>query len=104
MYIIEDKEVGVVGIFGLEIEVVFFLDVVNRGFIIVFDIVEKMYDNFVRFFGIKGCDFLLGNEVIFMIIDLKKEWKVKFEEFYIKVKWSLWERKKIEGKGCDDCY
>lgn len=81
------------GIPGLETEVALLLDAANRGLITVFDIVEKMHDNPVRFFGIKGRDFSLGNEATFTIIDPKKEWKVKPEEFYTKAKWSPWEGK-----------
>lgn len=100
---IEDKEAGAAGIPGLETEVALLLDAANRGLITVFDIVEKMHDNPVRFFGIKGRDFSLGNEATFTIIDPKKEWKVKPEEFYTKAKWSPWEGK-TEGKGRDDRY
>ncbi len=86
---IEDKEAGAAGIPGLETEVALLLDAANRGGLItIFDIVEKMHDNPVRFFGIKGRDFEPGNEATFTIVNPKKEWEVKPEEFYTKAKWS----------------
>ncbi|WP_457742802.1 dihydroorotase, partial [Thermococcus sp.] len=79
---IEDKENGSAGIPGLETEVGLLLDAVNRGIISVFDIVEKMHDNPLRVFGIRGRDFEVGNEATFTVVDLKREWIVKPEEFY----------------------
>ncbi len=95
---VEDKERGSAGIPGLETEVALLLDAVNRGIITVFDIVEKMHDNPVRVFGIRGRDFEVGNEATFTVVDLKREWTVKPEEFYTKSKWSPWEGRKLKGK------
>ena len=95
---IEDKEEGSAGIPGLETEVALLLDAVNRGIITVFDIVEKMHDNPVRVFGIRGRDFEVGNEATFTVVDLRREWTVKPEEFYTKAKWSPWEGRKLKGK------
>ena len=77
----EDKEAGAAGVPGLETEVSLLLDAVNRGMVSVFDIVEKMHDNPVRVFGIRGRDFEVGNEATFTVVDLKREWTVKPEEF-----------------------
>ncbi|WP_457751480.1 dihydroorotase [Thermococcus sp.] len=95
---VEDKEAGAAGIPGLETEVALLLDVVNRGIISVFDIVEKMHDNPVRVFGIKGRNFKVENEATFAVVDLRREWVVKPEEFYTKAKWSPWEGRKLRGK------
>ncbi|AJC71681.1 dihydroorotase [Thermococcus guaymasensis DSM 11113] len=95
---LEDKEVGAAGIPGLETEVALLLDAVNRRLMSIFDIVEKMHDNPVRVFGIKERDFAVGNDATFTIVDLKREWKVKPEEFYTKAKWSPWEGRKLKGK------
>jgi dihydroorotase len=95
---IEDKEAGAAGIPGLETEVALLLDAANRGLITIFDIIEKMHDNPVKVFGIKGRDFSLGNEATFTIVDPKKKWTVKPEEFHTKAKWSPWEGKKLKGK------
>jgi dihydroorotase len=95
---IEDKEAGAAGIPGLETEVALLLDAANRGFITIFDIVEKMHDNPVRFFRIRGRDFESGNEATFTIVDPKREWVVEPEEFYTKAKWSPWDGKKLKGK------
>ena len=95
---IEDKEKGSAGIPGLETEVSLLLDAVNRGIITVFDIVEKMHDNPVRVFGIRGRDFKVGNEATFTVVDPKRQWTVRPEEFYTKAKWSPWEGRKLKGK------
>ncbi len=95
---IEDKEKGSAGIPGLETEVALLLDAVNRGLISVFDVVEKMHENPLRVFGIIGRDFEVGNEATFTVVDLRKEWTVKPEEFYTKAKWSPWEGRKLKGK------
>ena len=95
---LEDKEAGAAGIPGLETEVALLLDAVNRGAMNIFDIVEKMHDNPVRVFGIRGRDFREGNEATFTVVDLRREWRVKPEEFYTKAKWSPWEGRKLKGK------
>ena len=95
---IEDKENGSAGIPGLETEVALLLDAANRGMVSVFDIVEKMHDNPVRVFRIQGRDFRVNNEATFTIVDLKREWMVKPDEFYTKAKWSPWDGKKLRGK------
>ncbi|WP_297470018.1 dihydroorotase [Thermococcus sp.] len=95
---VEDKERGSAGIPGLETEVALLLDAVNRGIITVFDIVEKMHDNPVRVFGIRGREFKVGNEATFTVVDLRREWTVKPEEFYTKSRWSPWEGRKLKGK------
>ena len=74
------------------------LDAVNRGIITIFDIVEKMHDNPLRAFGIRGRRFEVGEEATFTVVDLGREWTVKPEEFYTKAKWSPWEGKKLRGK------
>jgi dihydroorotase len=95
---VEDKEAGAAGIPNLETEVALLLDAVNRGLIEIADIVEKMHDNPVRVFGIGRRDFKEGNEATFTVVDLKREWVVKPEEFYTKAKWSPWGGKKLRGK------
>lgn len=95
---LEDKEAGAAGIPGLETEVALLLDAVNRGVISVFDIVEKMHENPIKVFGIRGRDFAAGNDATFTVIDLKREWRVRPEEFYTKAKWSPWEGRKLRGK------
>ena len=95
---LDDKEEGAAGIPGLETEVGLLLDAVNRGIISVFDIVEKMHDNPVKVFEIRGRDFKIGGEVTFTVVDLQRKWTVKPEEFYTKAKWSPWEGKKLRGK------
>ncbi|GAB6136420.1 dihydroorotase [Thermococcus prieurii] len=95
---LEDKEAGAAGIPGLETEVALLLDAVNRGIMDIFDIVEKMHDNPIKVFGIRGRNFAIGNEATFTVVDLKREWTVKPEEFYTKAKWSPWEGRKLKGK------
>ena len=95
---LEDKEEGAAGIPGLETEVALLLDAVNRGIITISDIVEKMHDNPLRAFGIRGRRFEVGEEATFTVVDLGREWTVKPEEFYTKAKWSPWEGKKLRGK------
>ena len=94
----EDKEAGAAGIPGLETFVSLLLDAVSRGTVSVFDVVKKMHDNPVRIFGIRGRNFQEGHEATFTIVDLKREWVVKPEEFYTNAKWSPWEGKKLKGK------
>ena len=95
---LEDKKKGAAGIPGLETEVALLLDAANRGIMTIFDIVEKMHDNPVRAFGIRGRRFEVGEEATFTVVDPKREWTVKPEEFYTKAKWSPWEGKKLRGK------
>jgi len=95
---IEDKERGSAGIPGLETEVALLLDMVNKGIVSIFEVVEKMHDNPIRVFGVRGRDFEVGNEATFTVVDLKREWVVKPEEFYTKAKWSPWEGRKLRGK------
>ncbi|ASJ10242.1 dihydroorotase [Thermococcus sp. P6] len=94
----EDKESGAAGIPGLETEVSLLLDAVNRGLITLFDVVEKMHENPIRVFGIRNKGLEAGRDADFTVVDLRREWKVKPEEFYTKAKWSPWEGKKLKGK------
>ncbi len=95
---LEDKESGAAGIPGLETEVALFLDATNRGLIGIHDIVEKMNLNPIRIFGIRNKGLEVGKDADFTIVDLKKEWVVRPEEFYTKAKWSPWEGQKLKGK------
>ena len=94
----EDKENGAAGIPGLETEVAILLDAVNRGMLRLFDIVEKMHINPIRIFGIRNKGLDVGKDADFTIVDMKREWTVKPEEFYTKAKWSPWEGRKLKGK------
>jgi dihydroorotase len=95
---LEDKEAGSAGIPGLETEVAILLDGVNRGLLSISDIVEKMHTNPIRAFNLRNKGMQVGKDADFTIIDLKKEWVVKPEEFYTKAKWSPWEGRKLKGK------
>lgn len=94
----EDKENGAAGIPGLETEVALLLDAVNRGLIELPDIAEKMHVNPIRIFGIRNKGLEVGKDADFTVVDLKREWKVRPEEFYTRAKWSPWEGKKLKGK------
>ncbi|AFL95122.1 dihydroorotase [Thermococcus cleftensis] len=94
----EDKEAGAAGIPGLETEVALLLDAVNRGMLELSDIVEKMHTNPIRIFGIRNKGFGVGKDADFTVVDLKREWTVKPEDFYTKAKWSPWEGRKLKGK------
>ncbi|NJE76804.1 dihydroorotase [Thermococcus sp. ES12] len=95
---LEDKESGAAGIPGLETEVALLLDAVNRGMLELSDIVEKMHTNPIRTFGIRNKGFEVGRDADFTVVDLKREWKVKPEEFYTKAKWNPWEGRTLRGK------
>lgn len=95
---LEDKENGAAGIPGLETEVALLLDAVNRGMLQLPDIVEKMHINPIRIFGIRNKGLDVGKDADFTIVDMKREWTVKPEEFYTKAKWSPWEGRKLKGK------
>lgn len=95
---LEDKENGAAGIPGLETEVALLLDAINRGLVTLQEVVEKMHDNPVRFFGIKEREFEVGGEATFTVVDLKKEWVVRADELYTKAGWSPWEGKRLRGK------
>ncbi|NJE30238.1 dihydroorotase [Thermococcus sp. 18S1] len=94
----EDKESGAAGIPGLETEVALLLDAVNRGMLELSDIVEKMHTDPIRIFGINNKGLEVGKDADFTVVNLKKEWVVKPEEFYTKAKWSPWEGRKLRGK------
>ncbi len=95
---LEDKEGGAAGIPGLETEVALLLDATNRGLLGIEDIVEKMHTNPVRAFGIRGKGIHKGMDADLTVVDLKREWRVRPEEFYSESKWSPWEGKKLKGK------
>ncbi|ASJ06307.1 dihydroorotase [Thermococcus pacificus] len=95
---LQDKENGAAGIPGLETEVALLLDAVNRGLIELQDIVEKMHLNPIRIFGIRDKGLEVGKDADFTVIDLKKEWVVRPEDFYTKAGWSPWEGKRLRGK------
>ncbi|NJE11080.1 dihydroorotase [Thermococcus sp. MAR1] len=94
----EDKESGAAGIPGLETEVALLLDAINRGMLELSDIVEKMHTNPVKIFGITNKGFEVGKDADFTVVDLKREWTVKPEEFYTKAKWSPWNGRRLKGK------
>ncbi|WP_258083359.1 dihydroorotase [Thermococcus thermotolerans] len=95
---LEDKENGAAGIPGLETEVALLLDAVNRGMLELQDIVEKMHENPIKIFGIRNKGLENGKDADFTVVDMKREWRVKPEEFYTKAKWSPWEGRKLRGK------
>ena len=95
---LEDKENGAAGIPGLETEVALLIDAVNRGLIELHDITRRMHSNPIRIFGIRDKGLGVGNDADFTVVDLKREWVVKPEEFYTKAKWSPWEGRKLKGK------
>ncbi len=95
---LEDKGAGAAGIPGLETEVALLLDAVNRGLMSLHDIVEKMHSNPIRIFNIMNKGFDVGRDADFTVVDLRREWVVKPEEFYTKAKWSPWEGRKLRGK------
>ncbi len=95
---LENKEDGAAGIPGLETEVALLLDAVNRGMLELRDIVEKMHGNPIRIFGIRNKGLEVGKDADFTVIDLRREWVVRPEEFYTKAKWSPWEGRRLKGK------
>ncbi|WP_297507708.1 dihydroorotase [Thermococcus sp.] len=95
---LEDKAEGAAGIPGLETEVALLLDAVNRGIMTLGEVVEKMHEGPIKAFGIMGRDFEVGGEATFTVVDPRREWRVKPEEFYTRAKWSPWEGRRLKGK------
>ncbi|CAB50657.1 dihydroorotase [Pyrococcus abyssi] len=95
---LEDKERGAAGLPGLETEVALLLDAVNRGMLELWDVVEKMSLNPARIFRIKNKGWGEGKDADFAIVDMKKEWTIKAEEFYTKAGWTPYEGWKVRGK------
>ncbi|MDV3104143.1 dihydroorotase [Thermococcus waiotapuensis] len=95
---LEDKANGAAGIPGLETEVALLLDAINRGLLTLQDIVEKMNENPIRIFGIKGKGFKPGADADFIVVDMKREWIVRADDLYTKAGWTPWEGKRLRGK------
>ncbi|AFK21945.1 putative dihydroorotase [Pyrococcus sp. ST04] len=95
---IEDKEAGAAGLPELETELHLLLDAVNKGLLTLKDVVEKTSLNPARIFGLKNKGFEEGKDADLIIVDMKKEWVVKPENFYTKAGWSPYEGWKIRGK------
>ncbi|RLF92284.1 dihydroorotase [Thermococci archaeon] len=94
----EDKEAGSAGLPGLETEVHLLLNAVNKGLITLWDIVKKMSINPARIFGIKNKGWGEGKDADIIIVDMKREWTVKAENFYTKAGWTPYEGWRLKGK------
>jgi len=95
---LEDKEAGAAGLPGLETEVALLLDAVNKGMITIWDIVAKMSINPARIFKIKNKGWEEGKDADLIVVDMKKEWTIKAENFYTKANWTPYEGWKVKGK------
>ncbi|AEH25250.1 dihydroorotase [Pyrococcus yayanosii] len=94
----EDKEGGAAGLPGLETELALLLDAVNRGLLTLWDVVEKTALNPARLFCLKTKGFSEGKDADIIVVDLKREWVVRADDFYTKAGWSPYEGWRLKGK------
>ncbi|MGB9740659.1 MAG: dihydroorotase [Candidatus Bathyarchaeia archaeon] len=87
------------GIAGLETTLPLLLTEVNRGNLLLADVVRLMAEKPSEIFGLKGRGFLKeGNDADLTVINLKSEGKIEASKFYSKAKFSPFDGWRFKGK------
>lgn len=109
----KEKESGANGFSGIETMLPLMLNFVNKGVLTLHQLIEKICINPAKIFRTKDIDEVdnkndneneIDNEIKvngmanLTIIDLKKEWQIKGDNFYSKAKFTPFEGWKIKGK------
>ena len=95
---IEEKEKGVSGFPGLETSLPLMLDSVNKKRLTINRLIEMMSEKPAEIFGLKNKGKIeIGFDADLTIIDLKKEMKIRGDDFCSKQKWTPFEGWKVKG-------
>lgn len=93
----KEKENGSNGFSGIETMLPLMLNLVNKGVLTLNQLIEKVCINPAKIFGMNN-EIKVNEKANLTIIDLKKEWKIKGEDFYSKSKWTPFEGWNVRGK------
>lgn len=95
----EEKEAGAAGFPGLETSLALMLDACNKKQISMEWILSRMCENPARIFGIRGKGKIApGFQADLVIVDMRKEWKVRAENMQSKCGWTPYEGMRLKGK------
>ncbi|MBN2477991.1 dihydroorotase [Candidatus Micrarchaeota archaeon] len=98
-HLISEKNQGAHGFPGLETTLPLLLDAYNRGLLELGWIVEKTSENPAEVFNFnKKGHIREGNTADLILVDMKKEWKVRGDELETKCRWSPYEGRTLKGK------
>lgn len=93
----KEKENGANGFSGIETMLPLMLNLVNKGVLTLEQLIEKVCINPAKIFGLNN-EINLNEKANLTVIDLKKEWKIKGDNFYSKSKWTPFEGWNVRGK------
>ncbi len=93
----KEKENGANGFSGIETMLPLMLNLVNKGVLTLEQLIEKVCINPAKIFGINN-EIGLNEKANLTVIDLKKEWKIKGDNFYSKSKFTPFEGWNVRGK------
>jgi dihydroorotase len=95
----EEKEGGAAGFPGLETSLALMLDAYNRKQIRMEWILSRMCENPARIFNIRGKGRIdPGFQADLILVDLRREWKVRAESMQSKCGWTPYEGMNLKGK------
>jgi dihydroorotase len=95
----EEKEEGAAGFPGLETSLALMLDAYSKKQIRMEWIVSRMCENPARIFSIKGKGRIApGFQADLVLVDLRKEWKVRAENMQSRCGWTPYEGTMLKGK------
>ncbi len=93
----KEKENGANGFSGIETMLPLMLNLVNKGVLTLEQLIEKVCINPAKIFGMNN-EIGLNEKANLTVIDLKKEWKIKGDNFYSKSKFTPFEGWNVMGK------
>ncbi|PKP56237.1 MAG: dihydroorotase, partial [Candidatus Altiarchaeales archaeon HGW-Altiarchaeales-2] len=93
----KEKENGANGFSGIETMLPLMLNLVSKGVLTLQQLIEKICINPAKIFGMNN-EIEVSKLANLTIIDLKKEWKIKGDNFYSKSKWTPFEGWNVKGK------
>ncbi len=93
----KEKENGANGFSGVETMLPLMLNLVNKGVLTLEQLIEKICINPAKIFGMNN-EIGLNEKANLTVIDLKKEWKIKGDNFYSKSKFTPFEGWNVKGK------
>jgi len=93
----KEKEMGANGFSGIETLLPLMLNLVNKGVLTLQQLIEKICINPGKIFGIAN-EIMVSKPANLTVIDLKKEWKIKGDDFKSKAKFTPFEGWEVKGK------
>jgi len=93
----KEKENGANGFSGIETMIPLMLNLVNKNILTLQQLIEKICINPGKIFGYDN-EIKVKEKANLTIIDLKKEWKIKGDNFEGKSKWTPFEGWNVTGK------